>query len=142
MALADPINSGTASYSGVAGFGVGENDDTFVQADIELTADFGASQIDAGFQNCQIFTDEGTLFPDAPTYTPFQTGAITGSTYSASTANEVLMVEGEAYTIQANIEGAFVGAGSSGTIGLVDGSITNPDATIDEINGLFVAEQN
>ena len=57
------------------------------------------------------------------------------ATFTAGIAG-TLTVEGENYDIGGGVQGAF--GGTDKVLGVIEGNVTNPDSSSDELNGLFI----
>lgn len=134
--------SGTAGYGGVLGFTVESDGEVFavVTGDLELSADwdnpFGdlvtgtVSNLSGEDAEGEPLTISNTLEIDAP---------INGSEINGSIEGD-LELESEIYNLDGNISGSFAGDGATGLLGETHGTVTNPDASVDEFFGIWFAD--
>ena len=118
---ATPVNSmpttGTATYSGIAGFAPSINDEIQVLSEASLTANFGASTIAGSLTNFRDY--ENTAIPGTVS---IQSGVISGNQFGADLTGS-LTVDGAAAPVNGTIDGGFVGASGSLIAGIIEGTV-------------------
>lgn len=109
--------AGTASYSGVAGFGASIYDEVEVLSEASLTANFGSSSISGNLTNFRDY--ENTAIPGS---VAIQSGVIRGNQFSAN-LNGSVTTDGGAQAVNGTLDGGFAGASANLVAGVIEGTV-------------------
>lgn len=131
-----------ATFSGTYGFGVEDddgNETAILTGNLNLTVDYDATSIDGDVSNFDAYDGDGNPLPVTNTLTV--TAGNAGPTITGGVAG-TLLVAGENYDVSASFDGSYTGADGNGMIGTTQGTVTNPDASVDDLDGLWFADRN
>lgn len=132
--------TGSASYAGTAGFEIDNGDGTFTYlvSDAEINANFGDPDPVTGTFSRFVGSDDAGPLPAITGTVNMGASSLDSSTatFTAGIAG-TLTAEGENYGIGGNVQGAF--GGTDKVLGVIEGNVSNPDSSSDQMNGLFIA---
>lgn len=130
-------SSGTATYRGYAAAtaDLGSGSGVYVLGDAVLTARFAEETILGNLDH--FITDEGLKVPGSATIANGRIG-LTGFTADVSGS---FTLTGEGYTLDATLEGAFLGPVAAGLTGLLDGTLRRGGLTAGTVTGELWAQR-
>jgi hypothetical protein len=127
--------SGTASYAGQLGAtAVFSGAPVYVTADVALTARFGAGTISGTFSEAS--AADGSVSGSGR----FDNGSLGPAGIAAEMTGTVVR-SGAARTVDAELRGAFLGAGAQGLVGAIEGRLLTGGAETGRFDGEVWAER-
>lgn len=132
---------GTANFNGMYGVGLnGDDNDTVIYGDMALAVNFGAPQSVTGtVSNLTGLSDGNTLVISNSLDVAMSIDG-NGNTVAGSVSGTV-MLDSENYVIDGSLDGGFGGQNAEVLLGLTEGTITNPDSTVDSFEGYWATEK-
>lgn len=137
--VADMPTSGSASYSGVAGFAEGRNagtDDVVIMSELSMEADFASGEVTGEMGNFR--DDENNALSGSM---EIQNGEISGNELSGNVDGEVTY-GGTVGTVDLDMRGEFSGEEGSLLGGSMSGPAYNQSGEDTYITGFFGAERD
>lgn len=135
--------TGTARYTGQAIMGLTEaatGEESIVDGDITLDADFGAGTIGGRLDDLSILESDGSLNILASSEAlPITNGTISGARYRAD-MDGTLGYSGGTVTVDSTIDGAFITSGAVVTLGEINGTVDVFGSSTETLRGIFTAD--
>ncbi|MDD7972031.1 hypothetical protein [Roseinatronobacter alkalisoli] len=137
--------AGPATYSGAVAMAIDDNEDdenpTILLGEIGLTADFDHDSISGELGSFTAFGDEETVAITGEL--TFTNGVITGSSFLGTNLGGTLFdPDDDGFDFSGTIEGTFLTDGGGQVIGILAGTITDGDGSIDDFDGIFSADKD
>lgn len=139
------LPTGSAEYSGSYAAEVSSEDEVgaYIVGDLDLVADFdpGALSITGNVTDLNVTDGDGNALTSSGTL-DFVADIGANSTASISgTIIGTVDLEGENYDVGSTVDGVFAGDNAEKGIGELEGTVTNPDGSTDDLFGIVVLEQ-
>ncbi|PUB19134.1 hypothetical protein [Yoonia sediminilitoris] len=130
--------TGSAMYAG--DFAAAIEDDegnlgAYLTGDLNVEASFDTLEVDGGVSNIVATDGDGNMPSVANTLVV--DADIDGSRMTGSVSGDLLIEGTETYEVFANLDGAFAGAEAAEMLGVIEGQVTNPDNSVDQVSGIF-----